>query len=149
MCGRWKMTTVCYWLYPVVETKKMSLVKPKPWKVASSHTCKLNRQLASSMCPTLALLRFDFKHFMFLYLHILLCFKTAKMLKMLLLLSSCYFFSFGFTASLCGSDFSTLWILREPLVTSGPGPSQQHIQHFPSPHDCHRLCLITSIFFLN
>lgn len=57
-------------------------------------------------------------------------------------------FIFGFTASLCGADFPAVWIFGEPPFAPGTGPSQQHLQHFPSPHDCHCRCLITSIFFL-
>lgn len=35
-----------------------------------------------------------------------------------------------------------------PPLAPSAGPFEQHLQHFPSPHDCHCRRLITSIFFL-
>lgn len=59
------------------------------------------------------------------------------------------FFVFSHTASLCGADLSAMWILWEPPFPSGTRSSQQHLQHFPSPHDRHCLRLITSYHFFN
>lgn len=144
------MTTVCCWLYHVVEIKKMSLAKPKPWKVASSPTCRPNRQLALSMCQILALIRYVvIGTFLFwLSFFSFFCLFDNEISWKCSSLSHHVMFIFGFTASLCGADFPAVWIFGEPPFAPGPGPSQQHLQHFPSPHDCHCRCLITSIFFL-
>lgn len=132
--GRWKMTTVCSWLYPVVETKKMSLVKPKLWKVASLLTCKPNRQLASLMYPTPALTRF-----------VLNCSFSSRCCSWWFPSHTVFMST---TGSLCGANIPAVWILGKPSFTPGSGPSQQHLQHFPSPHDCYSLCLIDYLHFL-
>lgn len=44
-------------------------------------------------------------------------------------------------AGICGADFPTVWVLREPPVPACPRP-QQYLQHLPSPHDCHCLRVI-------
>lgn len=130
------MTTVCSWLYPVVETKKTSLVRPKLWKVASSLTCKPNRQLASLMCPTLALIRFV----------LVSAFPVPFVDVVAFPLTLCSISAT--TGSLRGANIPAVWILGEPSFAPGSRPSQQHLQHFPSPHDCYSFCLITSIVCL-
>lgn len=52
-----------------------------------------------------------------------------------------FFFSLVFPACLRATDFPTVWIFREPLISARPWPSQQDLEHLATPHDCHHLCV--------